>query len=186
MADNRDRKAYSKAYRIAHKKEIAAKRKVYNLTHKKERNTYRLAHKKEIAEREKAYRLAHKKELNEKHRAYMLSHQKENIGWQKKYHQKHPEKQKILNRKRRALKRGVRHVAYATDYIFERDGWICQLCGRKINRRLKYPNPRSKSIDHIVPLSKGGNDSPSNVQAAHLRCNMIKKAKSGGQLRLIG
>ena len=184
VVENRKRKAYLRAYRLAHKKEIAAKRKVYNLAHKKERKAYRLAHKKEIAEREKTYRLAHKKEINEKHRAYLFSHKKENTGWQKKYHQKHPEKQRIFNRKRRALKRGGQHKPYATNYVFERDNWVCQICGRKINRKLKYPNPRSGSIDHIVPLSKGGNDSPINVQATHLRCNVGKHAINKGQLRL--
>lgn len=62
--------------------------------------------------------------------------------------------------------------------------WICGICGRKINRRLKYPNPFSISIDHIIPLSKGGNDSPVNVQATHLRCNIGKHARNVGQLRM--
>ena len=78
------------------------------------------------------------------------------------------------------------HEPYAETYIYERDNWMCQLCGRKINIRLKWPNPLSKSIDHIVPLSKGGADAPVNVQAVHLRCNMSKHNKLRGQLRLIG
>lgn len=33
------------------------------------------------------------------------------------------------------------------------------------------------SIDHILPLARGGGDVPNNVQLAHLVCNMRKHAK---------
>ena len=121
--------------------------------------------------RNKAYRLAHKKEIADRDKAYRL---------------KYPDILMVNRRKYRALKRGVQHKPYATNYVFERDGWVCQICGRKINRRLKYPNPHSGSIDHIVPLSKGGSDAPANVQATHLRCNVGKNATNKGQLRLFG
>jgi 5-methylcytosine-specific restriction endonuclease McrA len=59
--------------------------------------------------------------------------------------------------------------------IFERDRWICQLCGGPIDRDVIAPHPRSKSIDHIVPLSLGGAHTNSNLQTAHFQCNQIKK-----------
>lgn len=156
-----------------------AERKTYN-------RAYYLAHKKEIVARSKAYRFAHKKEIIEYKRAYRLGHKKERTDGQRTYRRKYPEKSRGLCRKYRALKRGSNHEPYTEAYIYERDGWLCGICGQKIKKRLKYPNPLSKSIDHIIPLIKGGSDSPINVQAAHLRCNMIKSAQSGGQLRLIG
>lgn len=68
--------------------------------------------------------------------------------------------------------------------IYERDGWVCQLCHKKVNNRLKHPNPFSPSLDHIIPLSKGGPHSRANVHLAHLRCNL--RAHTGGvkQIRL--
>lgn len=39
---------------------------------------------------------------------------------------------------------------------------------------LKCPDPGSPSIDHILPISKGGNDTIANVQLAHFECNWIK------------
>lgn len=68
--------------------------------------------------------------------------------------------------------------------VFERDGWICGICGKKVNRRLKYPHPRSVSLDHIIPLSRGGKHTLSNVQCAHFICNCKKHTSDGGQLRL--
>jgi hypothetical protein len=70
--------------------------------------------------------------------------------------------------------------------IAERDNWRCQLCHRKINRKLKWPHPMSPSLDHILPLSLGGKHEPENVQLAHIRCNSLKGAGGTDQLRLIG
>lgn len=60
--------------------------------------------------------------------------------------------------------------------IFERDGWVCLIpgCGRPIQRELKHPDPMSASVDHIVPLSRGGGDTAPNKRAAHLRCNVSR------------
>ena len=182
----KERKAYKRAYYLAHQAEI----KAYNLAHKKEiaarHKAYNLAHKKEIAASQKAYQLAHAEDIKSKRKAYRLAHKEEIADWQRIYRRKYPEKPKLLCRKYRVLKSGNAHEPYTDTYIYERDCWMCGICGRKINKRLKHPNPLSKSIDHIVPVSKGGSDAPINVQAAHLRCNMLKKAQSGGQLRLIG
>ncbi len=81
---------------------------------------------------------------------------------------------------------GVRREVYHDVDIYERDGWMCGICGQKINKRIKHPDPRSGSIDHIVAISAGGIDVSINLQAAHLRCNQGKGTRSGGQLRLIG
>ena len=59
--------------------------------------------------------------------------------------------------------------------IFMRDGWICQICKKRVNKKLKWPHPMSASIDHIIPFAKDGTHEPKNVQLAHLICNMKKK-----------
>ena len=138
-----------------------------------------------VTEERKLYQKAYQKTYKRKYR--------NRRGYHKAYRAAHKEKprdrteyQRVFKRKRRALKLRNHHERYTDIEIFERDGWLCGICGQKINKRLKYPNPRSKSIDHIVPLSKGGADAPINLQAAHLRCNTSKNAGIGGQLRLIG
>lgn len=88
-------------------------------------------------------------------------------------------------RRRTVTSRQVAEPIVARE-IFERDGWRCGLCQKKVDKRLKWPNPRSASIDHIVPIKDGGQHVRLNVQCAHLRCNSSKNAGPGGQHLLFG
>lgn len=52
---------------------------------------------------------------------------------------------------------------------------VCALCGKPVDFTLKYPDPWSPTIDHIIPINKGGHPSDlSNLQLAHFRCNRLK------------
>lgn len=69
-------------------------------------------------------------------------------------------------------------IKKAQKIIYARDR-ICGICGKPVNMDLEWPHPESKSIDHIVPISKGGSVSDiSNLQLAHLRCNRIKSNRT--------
>ena len=72
--------------------------------------------------------------------------------------------------------------------IAERDHWTCGICRGPVNPRRIFPDPLAGSLDHIVPLSKGGSDEdPANVQLAHFRCNWSKGNRpANDQLRLLG
>jgi 5-methylcytosine-specific restriction endonuclease McrA len=92
-------------------------------------------------------------------------------------------------RMRRARKAGATAERISPTDIYERDGWTCQLCGRPVARAKAVPHPQAPTLDHIVPLSKGGDHTTSNVQCAHFRCNSLKgdrTAPTGDQLRLLG
>lgn len=66
-----------------------------------------------------------------------------------------------------------------------RDGWRCGVCGKKIKPDAPRVYPSGPSIDHIIPLSKGGDHSWSNVQIAHISCNTKKNNRViVSQLRL--
>lgn len=55
----------------------------------------------------------------------------------------------------------------------------CGICRGKIDRTRKFPDPLSKSVDHIVPVSLGGSDELENLQWACLRCNLSKGNRAG-------
>lgn len=86
----------------------------------------------------------------------------------------------------RARRFGVKYEPVKLLRVFERDRWRCGICGKKVNRRLRYPHPRAASLDHVIPMSVGGGHLYSNVQCAHWDCNVAKAAGSAGeQLALI-
>jgi 5-methylcytosine-specific restriction endonuclease McrA len=61
---------------------------------------------------------------------------------------------------------------YTIQMLLDMDGDTCYLCmGKMIGR---------PSIDHIVPLSRGGTDTINNVALTHWECNNRKKAKTLG------
>ncbi len=58
---------------------------------------------------------------------------------------------------------------------------VCGICGKPVDKGLKYPNPLSPCIDHIIPIAKGGHPSDiSNLQLAHWICNRQKSDKLNG------
>jgi len=60
--------------------------------------------------------------------------------------------------------------------IYERDGWVCQLCEEPVDPGLDPSDPWAATLDHIVPRSHQlvPDDSVDNLQLAHRWCNSVK------------
>lgn len=118
-------------------------------------------------------------------------------AWMREYRKKHPEKFKLLNKKqrlreknrasrrashikRRAILRGATAARselvrdFITD-IKSRDWVRCYYC------RAKTPTNKIH-FDHIVPVSKGGSHSISNISASCDKCNLRKKDKPASEM----
>lgn len=55
---------------------------------------------------------------------------------------------------------------------------VCGICGKPVDKSLKYPHPLSPCVDHIIPVAKGGHPSDiDNLQLAHWTCNRQKSDK---------
>lgn len=91
--------------------------------------------------------------------------------------EKYKEYNRKGRRKRRALLKGCYSEPYSISQVVEKTNGLCGLCGEEVSLELKHPHPDSLSIDHIIPLSLGGDDTLENVQVAHLSCNLKKGAK---------
>ena len=89
--------------------------------------------------------------------------------------------------KARAQHHGVEYEPISPSKVFERDGYRCQLCRKPTKRAAKVPDPRAPTVDHIVPVSRGGPHVYSNVQCACFGCNWRKAdGAADDQLRLVG
>lgn len=89
--------------------------------------------------------------------------------------------------KRRAMQKAA-HVEAVDPYkVFDRDKWRCQLCGRRAPKSKRGTcDDDAPELDHIQPLSKGGEHSYRNTQCACRRCNQAKADTPRGQLLMFG
>lgn len=77
------------------------------------------------------------------------------------------------------LRRYVRNYArsvvrFSRENIYLRDLYLCQYCHQKFQ-------PKDLTLDHVVPASKGGKKSWTNVVAACRKCNQKKGNKTPDQ-----
>jgi 5-methylcytosine-specific restriction protein A len=56
-------------------------------------------------------------------------------------------------------------------YVFQRDKYQCQSCG-------KANDETNLTIDHIIPLARGGQNDISNLQTLCFTCNLQKTDKT--------
>ena len=61
----------------------------------------------------------------------------------------------------------IRFSPAVRERVYNKYNGICQICGKPVNKNLA-------SIDHIVPLYKGGTNDESNLQLTHDFCNKMK------------
>lgn len=90
----------------------------------------------------------------------------------------HPERAALVDARRRMrMQQALTSEVFAPLDVHARDGWTCQLCWQPIDPDVAWPDSASPSLDHIIPLSKGGSHCMTNVQSAHLGCNSSKGDK---------
>ena len=90
-----------------------------------------------------------------------------------------------------SLRRVRKKNAYVADVrrydIFVRDDWRCHICNRKVSKVQQVPHPRAATLDHLIPLAKGGTHEPANVATACFECNYLKcDGAANDQLMLVG
>jgi hypothetical protein len=55
--------------------------------------------------------------------------------------------------------------------LFERDKWRCRYCGITVTTE-------TASLDHMIPVSKGGEGTPDNLATCCMMCNSIKSGRT--------
>ena len=158
-------KAYRAAYYETHKERLKAYARKYYEIHKEEQ---RAVHRKWLEaheEEQKAYRAAHEEMAACGHKWQQANPEKVAVHWQK--------------RKARKLGAGGSFTAEEFQALCEKAGNRCLCCG----------SSGPLTIDHIVPLSRGGSNNIENIQPLCQSCNSSKGTKTinywgkGGDMR---
>lgn len=96
------------------------------------------------------------------------------------------ETKKDANRRKR-ITNALIDKDISLEALYKRDNGICHICGgkcdwgdHKYKGRYFIVGKKYPSIDHVIPLSKGGTHSWDNVKLAHLSCNSAKGASLVG------
>jgi len=159
------KKAYHKAYSAKWEKANREKRNARRRT--KEWHEYMATYRKEhnVTDKQREYHQKRYVKNREQIRKKMDEWRSKNLDTWNGY-----------GRKRRAIMKGLVSEKYSGLDIYARDNGICGICNMPIDLDNKYPDRNSYSVDHIIPIVAGGNDTKDNVQASHLGCNSRKAA----------
>lgn len=65
-----------------------------------------------------------------------------------------------------------RRTAEHRERICEARGWLCHLCGFKID-----PRRETFHLDHVIALAAGGSDEDDNLSPVHAKCHLEKTVK---------
>lgn len=83
--------------------------------------------------------------------------------------------------RRRAREKGAFVEDVPRVEVFAADGYRCHICGRMTDKTKVVPHLKAPTIDHIVPLARGGKHERSNCRTACFSCNAKKQDRGGGE-----
>ena len=157
---------------------------------------YRQKHGDKIRASQAIYRAGNRKYLRELTRKWQKKNREEILERQRKEYWKNPEKERerargwcrnnpekvrilVQNRRARIKGNGGKLPHDAEIILFKHQDGLCYLCGKPFFKRFDDP----PTIDHKIPISRGGVNDMSNVGLAHLSCNQQKWAKTDIEYR---
>jgi 5-methylcytosine-specific restriction endonuclease McrA len=153
---------------------------------------YYATHLPQIRNRRKAYYAAHREEELASNGRWRKDNPDAYLAAVQRWIAEHPKQHKALKRKasrvREARKKTVQIEDIDEAAIYARDRGICQLCHKPVSLKWESPDPRSKSLDHVIPLSEGGPHTMQNLVLFHRGCNSRKgnRHRIPQQQRLFG
>src|SRR2546430_6079983 len=191
------RKAYLEKYNQEHADELKEKRLQYYQENQEEILHQRAQHRKEHREAFRASRRKHYQEHKEEALRYKAQyrdeHREEWNASSRKYHAEHKEacnaysrqygktpKGRMIDKAKFHKRRAAKHASpgsYTADQIQEKlkaQKHRCYYCQAKLKKEKGH---YVYHIDHIVPLSRNGDNTIDNVVISCPACNMSKKDK---------
>lgn len=176
-------------YYLRNKARIIARNKEWKSRNKDKVAAQSVRYRKKHPDAAKAASASWQKRNPDKCRAYSEKYRKLHPGAayasSRKWILANPEKHRQMmrplavkyNHQRRAMEKS-RPYDKSIDMksLGDRDGWTCHICGEPAPESYSEKHLRP-TIDHILPISRGGSHTWDNVKTAHLGCNQRKNCK---------
>jgi len=162
-------------YRERHKEAISSRRKASyaaNIDKHRERERARAAIRnanEQVKERKRLWTRANRERLNALSREYKRANAEKVREAKAEYYRRNPHIARLEAHRRRARQSKAEGAFTYEDVqrIFKAQNGRCACCRSKAGL----------TIDHIVPLAKGGTNWPANLQGLCLSCNTAKQAR---------
>lgn len=146
--------------------------KNYYSKNKESRNKYRRKYAQEHPQKEKGYRENYQNTHRDKVRAARAAYRSRNPNKTNEWRAANPDKAKAISQRRRANKCSVEINDFTADQwtqLKEKYNYQCVYCGCVSNKL---------TMDHIIPISRGGNHTLENILPACQQCNSKKGART--------
>lgn len=197
-------KVCDRAYREANRERIAAKDKAYNESHKEQKQQYRKDYwqrnKERLSARSADYHTSNRDRIAAQDKAYYGANREAISAKRRARYHANPDVYRAQCAARRATHREEAAQTAKSWREANRDRFMARIKQRKYRLRTatvadnpeetvafvamlrrdpcSYCGAPGGTIDHIVPLSKGGSHHSSNLAASCMTCNNKKKARS--------
>lgn len=112
-----------------------------------------------------------KPKYRERNRAYMANKRKDPNHLE--YERRHKANGRAILK---CKKRGNYYERFDKEIIYKRDGWACVYCGKPLIKDTRHPDT-VPTIDHVVPISRGGAHIIENCVTSCQSCNSKKHNK---------
>jgi 5-methylcytosine-specific restriction endonuclease McrA len=173
----------SRAYRALHPEEVRVYDREYKKAHPEQGRAWLAANPGKTAEYSHKYYVTHRPQRCAEARMWYAEHPEQaratGLAWRKA----NPERVAAVGARRRALKLSAAcgdpaAIRRLYRQAKENKKIRCYLCGELIPMGERH-------VDHIIPLSKGGEHSARNMAICHASCNLHKNDKLPEEIGLL-
>lgn len=183
------------AYRVAHREEQRAHTRLvvaaYATAHREQRRAtdaaWRAANPEKARGSRARWRSTHLEQAQAQDRARWVGRREEKQAYDAIYRATHPDLAQAWVHQRRARLKGTERESFSLLNVIARDGWRGAICQVVVDATAR--GRWGMTLDHIVPLSRGGPHTLANSQLAHRSCNSRKGTRDlvgGNELTLEG
>jgi hypothetical protein len=139
---------------------------------------YQQRNKERIAKYQREYRRKNLNHILESHRNHYLANKEKYRQSRRRWRAENPDKVGKLQAMRARAELEGNAKPELIEAKWEASDKTCCLCGDPIDNTLPPRHPMSRTLEHLIPIVRGGRHDMDNIAFAHYSCNASKKDKT--------